>query len=96
MLADELRLLGGAFPATRLKLRPGTQALEVAVDGPGLAGSLTVPEAKGAAVQGRFTRLHWQPPPAAAAAQPENDATAVADAERSLAGAKERGRRTGR
>jgi uncharacterized protein (TIGR02099 family) len=66
VLADELHLLGGAFPATRLKLRPGAQALEVAVDGPALAGNVTVPDAAGATVQGRFTRLHWQPPAAAA------------------------------
>ena len=61
VLADELHLLGGAFPATRLRLRPGRQALEVAVDGPALAGTVTVPDAAGATVQGRFARLHWQP-----------------------------------
>ncbi|GAB3514437.1 YhdP family protein [Pseudoxanthomonas daejeonensis] len=66
VLADELRLLGGVFPSTRLKLRPGAQALEVVVDGPALAGTVTVPDAAGAAVQGHFARLHWQPPAAAA------------------------------
>ncbi|WP_372012409.1 YhdP family protein [Pseudoxanthomonas sp. 10H] len=62
VVADELLLLGGAFPATRLRLQPRAQALEVAVDGPALAGRVTVPDAQGAAVQGRFERLHWQPP----------------------------------
>jgi uncharacterized protein YhdP len=80
VLADELRLLGGAFPATRLKLHPGAQALSVEVDGPALAGKVTVPGAADAPVQGRFTRLHWQPlakPPAASATGEERLADAL-------------------
>ncbi|MBO9715499.1 MAG: TIGR02099 family protein [Pseudoxanthomonas sp.] len=65
VMADELHLLGGVFPATRLKLRPGAQALDVTVDGAALAGNVTVPDAAGSTVQGRFARLHWQPPAAA-------------------------------
>lgn len=69
VLADELGLLGGVFPDTRLKLRPDALGLRVEVDGPALAGTLTVPDAAGAAVQGDFARLHWQRPPAADAAR---------------------------
>ena len=68
VLADELELLGGVFPDTRLKLRPEAQALHVQVDGPALAGSVVVPDQSGATVQGSFARLHWQPPPGAAPA----------------------------
>ena len=65
VLADELELLGGVFPDTRLKLRPEAQVLRVEVDGPALAGVVVVPDAPGAAVQGDFARLHWQRPVAA-------------------------------
>src|SRR5690606_28613319 len=41
--------------------------LSVRVDGPALAGQLHVPDADGAPVQGRFSHLHWQPVPRAAA-----------------------------
>ena len=81
VLADELRLLGGAFAATRLKLQPGAQALAVQVDGPALAGTVTVPEAADAPVQGHFARLHWQPvarPVDAAASGEERLADALA------------------
>jgi len=61
VLADELELLAGGFPQTRLVLRPDAQALRVQVDGPALAGTVVVPEQSGAVVQGRFARLHWQP-----------------------------------
>jgi uncharacterized protein (TIGR02099 family) len=75
VLADELRLLGGVFPATRLKLRPVAQALEVEVAGPALAGTVSVPDQAGALVRGRFARLHWQPAQAkkAATADPSAD-----------------------
>jgi uncharacterized protein (TIGR02099 family) len=75
VLADELYLLGGGFPDTRLKLLPDAQALQVEVDGPALAGTVSVPVQDGATVTGHFTRLHWQPRAGAAAS-----ATAVADA----------------
>ncbi|WP_041764886.1 YhdP family protein [Pseudoxanthomonas suwonensis] len=65
VLAERLHLLGGQFPQARLQLRPVHGALAVEVDGPGLAGTLQVPDAKGAAVEGHFTRLHWQPEPRA-------------------------------
>ena len=67
VLADELRLLGGVFPETRLRLRPVAQGLEVDVAGPALAGTVSVPDQAGALVHGRFARLHWQPPQAGTA-----------------------------
>ncbi|WP_204274810.1 hypothetical protein, partial [Enterobacter hormaechei] len=39
----KLMLIGGVFEQTRLQLRPGAQALDVRLDGPSLAGRLTVP-----------------------------------------------------
>ncbi len=79
--AAELKLLGGVFPETRLRLRPVARGLDVNVDGPALAGSLLVPDQDGAAVQGRFSRLHWQAPeaatPAPATSTPRDGAPAV-------------------
>lgn len=80
VLADELQLLGGVFPATRLKLRPGAQALEVDVAGPALAGTVSVPDQAGALVRGRFARLHWQPPVAEVARADAADGGTGADA----------------
>ncbi|MBB6063896.1 uncharacterized protein (TIGR02099 family) [Pseudoxanthomonas broegbernensis] len=76
LLAGRLRLFGGDFPQTRLRLRPVAGAVSVSVDGPALAGSLTVPERDGQPVQGRFARLHWQPSAGAAGAdgKPEDRA----------------------
>ncbi|AKC88157.1 YhdP family protein [Pseudoxanthomonas suwonensis] len=81
VLADELHLLGGVFPSTRLTLRPGAQALEVKVDGPALAGTVSVPEQDGGAVQGHFTRLHWQPPQARGGAAADRLAAGTEDDE---------------
>lgn len=64
--AERLLLLGGAFPQTRLQVRPTGAALDVRVEGPALAGTLTVPEAEGGTVEGRFARVHWRPPAAGA------------------------------
>src|SRR5690606_27210309 len=44
LLATRLHLLGGEFTQARLRLRPTPGAVAVSVDGPALAGSLTVPE----------------------------------------------------
>ena len=74
VLADRLHLLGGEFPQARLQLRPAAGALSVQVDGPALAGQLQVPDASGAPVQGRFTRLYWAPVPRAGAADPADPA----------------------
>lgn len=77
VLAARLHLLGGEFPQTRLRLRPIAGALAVNVDGPALAGSMTVPERSSEPVQGRFSRLYWQP----AAATNGAGAGAVAQAD---------------
>ena len=72
VLADQLRLIGGDFPQTRLQLRPGADAVAVQLDGPALSGSLTVPSADGGTVSGQLARVHWQ---AAAAAAVESSDT---------------------
>jgi len=60
-----LMLIGGIFEQTRLQLRPGAQALDVRLDGPSLAGHLSVPNADGGTISGQLDRVHWQSPPAA-------------------------------
>ncbi len=66
VLADQLLLIGGRFPQTRLRLRPGADAVAVELDGPALAGNLQIPQADGATVSGQLDRVHWQPAKAAA------------------------------
>ncbi|MCL1500732.1 YhdP family protein [Xanthomonas nasturtii] len=66
--ADRLLMIGGVFPQTRLRLRPTRDAVAVTLDGPSLAGQLTVPTADGATVQGTLKTVHWQP--VAAPAEP--------------------------
>jgi len=58
--AERLLLLGGAFAQTRLQVRPTGSVLDVRVEGPALAGTARVPEAAGAQIEGRFSRVHWQ------------------------------------
>ncbi|MGH8027808.1 MAG: YhdP family protein, partial [Pseudoxanthomonas sp.] len=72
--ADRLLLLGSAFPDTRLQVAPAGNALAVTLAGPALAGSVLVPDAKGAPITGKLSRLYWR----AAAAKPgvANDAAA--------------------
>ncbi|SMQ95968.1 YhdP family protein [Xanthomonas fragariae] len=59
--ADKLLMIGGVFPQTRLRLRPTRDAVAVTLDGPSLEGQITVPNADGAAVQGKLSTVHWQP-----------------------------------
>ena len=66
VLADQLLLIGGRFPQTRLRLRPGADAVAVQLDGPALAGNLQIPQADGATVSGQLERVHWQAATAAA------------------------------
>ncbi|SFR82150.1 TIGR02099 family protein [Stenotrophomonas maltophilia] len=63
-----LMLIGGVFEQTRLQLRPGAQALDVRLDGPSLAGRLSVPNAEGGTISGQLDRVYWQSPPAASGA----------------------------
>ena len=64
----QLLLAGGVFEQTRLQLRPGPQALDVRMDGPSLAGRLSVPNADGGTISGQLERVHWQSLPAVAQA----------------------------
>ena len=66
--ADSLRMLGAAFPDTRLQLEPAQAGLAARFDGPALAGSLQIPDAAGGEIVGRLQRLHWRPDTAATAA----------------------------
>ncbi|MCC8537230.1 YhdP family protein [Xanthomonas axonopodis pv. poinsettiicola] len=59
--ADRLLMIGGVFPQTRLRLRPTRDAVAVTLDGPSLAGQLTVPNAEGGTVQGKLSTVRWQP-----------------------------------
>lgn len=58
---DRLLLLGGVFPQARLQVQPEGAALDVRLEGPTLAGTVTVPETDGGRIEGRFARVHWRP-----------------------------------
>ena len=58
--ADRLLLLGSVFPNTRVQVVPTGNALAVTLAGPALAGSLQVPDAKGAAITGKLARVYWR------------------------------------
>jgi uncharacterized protein (TIGR02099 family) len=60
VLAEQLLLIGGHFDQTRLRLRPEGGVIGVQLEGPALAGTLVVPDARGAAVRGQLARVHWQ------------------------------------
>lgn len=77
VLADQLLLIGGRFPQTRLQLRPGADVVAVQLDGPALAGNLRVPLADGATVSGQLARVHWQPAKAAAVESNDTPATPI-------------------
>lgn len=65
--ARRLRLLGADFANTRLAVAPAPRGIAVQVQGQSLTGALLVPSQDGAAVAGRFERLHWMPRKEAAA-----------------------------
>ncbi|MUV15342.1 YhdP family protein [Noviluteimonas gilva] len=68
---DRLVLLGGVFPDARVQVTPsGNNAATVVVSGPALAGTATVPDAKGAAISGRMERAYWKSPAKSATATP--------------------------
>ena len=62
--ADRLLLLGGSFDDTRLRAQPSPGGTEVRVEGERLAGSLSIPDADGAPITGRFSRVSWTMPAA--------------------------------
>lgn len=70
--AERLLLLGANFPDTRLQISPANGGLGVQLDGPALAGSLTVPDAAGGTVAGRLQRLYWRSAGATASASTDN------------------------
>src|SRR5690606_1206069 len=47
---------------TRLRAQPSATGTAVSVEGPRLAGSLSIPTADGAAISGRFARVWWNAP----------------------------------
>ncbi|MGJ4730817.1 YhdP family phospholipid transporter, partial [Luteimonas sp. SDU101] len=72
-----LRLLGTRFAETRVQVSQDAALTHVHFDGPALAGTLQVPRGPRGAVDGRFTRLHWQP---GALLSTSSGAAAAADA----------------
>jgi uncharacterized protein (TIGR02099 family) len=58
--AGRLLMIGSAFPDTRVQLAPSRQALAVTLEGDALSGALLVPDAKGAAIAGKLSRVHWR------------------------------------
>lgn len=67
--ARQLRLLGSNFADATLVLAPAARGTAVQVQGPGIAGSLLVPDQDGATVAGRFERFHWKLPAGSAPAK---------------------------
>lgn len=61
--ADRLDMFGARFEDSRVRLAPAPGALVATLDGPGLQGSLRIPDAAGATVSGRFARVHWRTVP---------------------------------
>lgn len=76
--ADRLALLGGVFPDARVQVSPGANGSHVVVTGAALAGNVLVPDAKGAAISGRFERAYYRTPQKPANA-PATPATPAAD-----------------
>ena len=66
--SDRLWLLGAEFADARLQVVPADGALAVAVQGPALAGNLRMPDAGGAVITGKFSRVHWRARPQVPAA----------------------------
>jgi uncharacterized protein (TIGR02099 family) len=58
--ADRLLLLGASFPDARVQVVPASGGTAVTVAGNALAGAIMVPDADGAAIAGRFERVHWR------------------------------------
>lgn len=52
-------VLDRSFGDGTVRLRRDARGLQVAFDGPAIAGDVQVPVGEGAAVEGRFARLHW-------------------------------------
>lgn len=74
----QLRLLGTRFPDTRLRVDPAEGGTMLRFEGATLTGALRIPRQSGAAVTGRFSRLHWPTPAPLAANGAAATATATA------------------
>ncbi|PJK05062.1 TIGR02099 family protein [Lysobacteraceae bacterium NML95-0200] len=59
MQVAQLQLLGQSFANAHVQVQRQPNATRVMVEGAQLAGSLIVPDAEDATLQGRFARLHW-------------------------------------
>ncbi len=79
----QLLLAGGVFEQTRLQLRPTPASIEVRMDGPSLAGDLSVPNADGAPIVGQLERVHWKSLPTPAK-RPDDGAAIVLPDDASL------------
>lgn len=73
----QLLLIGGVFEQTRLQLRPGAQQLQVRLDGPSLAGQLSVPNASGGTIAGTLQRVYWKSLPGPPQAPPGDGTTII-------------------
>jgi len=72
-------VLDRSFGDGRVELHRDLQGLHVAFEGAAIAGTVRVPHGEGAAVQGRFARLHWPPMDTEAMTGRGGDAPAVDD-----------------
>ena len=63
-----LDLLGSRFPDTRLQLAREAERTRLTLDGPAVAGEISIPRDLALGIDGRFARLHW---PEKAEATPE-------------------------
>ncbi|WP_146909069.1 YhdP family protein [Arenimonas daejeonensis] len=64
-----LDLLGSPFAETRLQLQRGPDSTGVRLEGPAIAGTVTVPNVLSQGVSGEFARLHWPEKPVPSAEQ---------------------------
>ncbi len=75
--AQRLNLIGGVFPDTHLVVVPAHGgATAVQAEGAALEGAVLIPASESDAIAGKFERVYWRAPKAAAAA---SEGTAAAD-----------------
>ena len=90
LTVDRLQLLGAAFPDVRVVARPERRGTRIELQGPALAGSVSIPRADGEALSAHLQRLHWRSAPsgtgaAARSEGPDTDTGADTGAEASAA-----------
>ncbi|MEI2455946.1 MULTISPECIES: YhdP family protein [Lysobacter] len=85
--AQQLQLIGGNFPDTRIIVAPAPRgATAVRAEGAALEGAVLIPGGEGGAIAGRFARVHWRAPAPAGGAGPNASASAAAPAHAASAG----------